>query len=202
MRAGRIQIIRSPFTTCREFSADQLCLSASSNTCVFDFVRVRRNNHQNDLVEEMNATNTLLNGANGVEPVKNGVCENDIEMISQPTTIIEDKANTNSPAAAVVTKSATNGTANGYQNGTVHDDSVEDMGKQDAARANTLYERPIRRSFCCQIICDEDSLRGWEDQIQSKNFTARFTRIVPMCARNRIEKGIVTANSSPIATPP
>lgn len=87
-----------------------------------------RNNRQNDLVEEMNATNTLLNGANGIEPVKNGICENDIEMISQSTPIIEEKVNVNLPVTAVITKNATNGTSNGYQNGTLHDDSVEDMG--------------------------------------------------------------------------
>ncbi len=83
----------------------------------------------------MNATNTLLNGANGVEPVKNGVCENDVEMISQPTTIIEENSKVNSNSQSpppVITKSATNGTANGYQNGTVHDDSIEDMGMLDS----------------------------------------------------------------------
>ena len=75
----------------------------------------------------MNTTNILLNGANGVESVKNGVCENDIEMISQPTIIIEDNK-INGATPAPITKSATNGTTNGYQNGTAHDDSVEDMG--------------------------------------------------------------------------
>lgn len=98
----------------------------------FSFI-ARRNNHQNDLVEEMNATNTLLNGANGVESVKNGVCENDVEMISQPATaIIEENNksnNSNSQTSPIITKSATNGTTNGYQNGNVHDDHVEDMGE-------------------------------------------------------------------------
>lgn len=76
----------------------------------------------------MNATNTMLNGANGIEPVKNGVCENDVEMISHPTIVIDEKISSNLQSSPVITKSATNGTANGYQNGTVHDDVVEDMG--------------------------------------------------------------------------
>ncbi|KAK7595097.1 hypothetical protein V9T40_001530 [Parthenolecanium corni] len=99
-----------------------------------------RNNHQNDLVEEMNATNTLLNGANGVESVKNGVCENDVEMISQPATaIIEENNksnNSNSQTSPIITKSATNGTTNGYQNGNVHDDHVEDMDIDPPASNN------------------------------------------------------------------
>ncbi|XP_065207671.1 ran-binding protein 9 isoform X2 [Planococcus citri] len=111
-------------------------------------VNSNKNNRQNnDLVDEMNTTNILLNGANGVESVKNGVCENDIEMISQPTIIIEDKINGSTPAP--ITKSATNGTTNGYQNGTSHDDSVEDMDIDPPSNNNSSNHSNVNKKELC-----------------------------------------------------